>query len=150
MAPGNTTVGASAPGGMWHRWVPVGFLPLRMQMRSHDFLSLNRLHDDSRPRGGRLDRAGRSDVIPAARTRTGRRALGHRRVCQDGVPQRRVRQAGRHRDLDGGHDFTGLDPECREAEDAVAPFSISAFRNPRVSESVRARSTGSRGILTRR
>jgi hypothetical protein len=41
--------------------------------------------------------------------------------------------------MSSGHDLPRADTESREAEDAITAASTTAFRNPRVSESVRAR-----------
>ena len=58
------------------------------------------------------------------------KALGHGRVGQDGVAERGVRQAGRHRDLDSGQQLAGFGSECGEAEDAVAGFLDERLEEP--------------------
>jgi len=46
---------------------------------------------------------------------------------EDGIAQCGVGEPGNHRNLDGRHDFSGLDPEDAEAKDAVAPGVNESF-----------------------
>jgi hypothetical protein len=83
-------------------------------------------------------------------------AFGGGRVGEDRVAQSRIRKPAEHRGLHDGHHLARFGAKVGKAKNAIVRLAlptlapINAFAKPRVSESVRVRSTTDIGIWARR